>query len=1021
VAVVAEGAQLTRVDGPTTGQIDRAGLDYTALLERHLDQTVRQTARLLGDTVSADDLGLIPKLWMERVDDRLLPTLGVAFLAGAAGVADQLRGAVLTATGVKLADVPPVPPQLIQAYLQTARNRLTRVGDLTWELARQQLLEGAAKGESQRRLATRIHKATGLALPRARLIARNEARDALLAGSLNQVRATGLTGTKRWVAVTRSARTRPDHRHAHGQEVDLQAFFKVGGWPLDRPHDPTGPADEVMGCRCGLSYQLDTADLLLGPNPPRAQPDRRLLDQVWGAGILRRGITQAALEALLVDLGLTAGGNPAGGSVTLPVAGSQEDHVPWTVSNKRSECPGGYAVVNQDTGEMVRGGCHKSKADAVKHQRALYQNVEEAGMTTTAAEHETAEELAKRAGKKGMPPELRDCPPGMIKDPDTGDCVRPDETESTAAEGAETLVSESPWNGAASRFTDEQYRAAAAVCEGDGPPKTACHLPHHEPGGAVSRAGVHAAAAGRGVSRLSSVGAEALARAKAHLRGHYTRDLNEEPPDSLKASTSLDAWVTLDTEDAETAGGKPNPGTDKDKRLHENDPKRKKRRTSAATESKIEATGDGRWEGILVIEGIPTGDGREFAPDALVFADFPLPLTYQPPTHGGEPGPAVDVGVIEDAWRDEQNPRVIRGRGRFDMADQVAADYYRKVQEGFLRGMSVDLDDIDPLTDVELVWPDGMAPDQEGGGLEALFTPPSKRIFHKARVRGAALLSMPAFVEAQMWAEGTDPPELPDLDEVEQAARAEQEQREQEHSKEPAAVTAAAVARLDDFRPPAEWFRDPGLGVHTPIVVTDDMRVYGHAFQWDQCHIGYGDQCVTPPQEDDFPFYTQGTVLTADGSSVPVGAITLGMGHAPIRPGVTARAAAEHYDNTDAVVADVAIGCDRVGAWVAGWIRPGTDPRKVYALRASGQVSGDWRMIGGRLRLVALLTVNVPGFPVPRPEARVAGGQVVAMVAAGMLDVGPRIDWEAELEQRALRNLRDKALAGILKQEEGTE
>jgi hypothetical protein len=331
--------------------------------------------------------------------------------------------------------------------------------------------------------------------------------------------------------------------------------------------------------------------------------------------------------------------------------------------------------------------------------------------------------------------------------------------------------------------------------------------------------------------------------------------------------------------------------------------------------------------------------------------------------------------------------------------------------------MSVDLDDLDPITDVELSWSDAVIAKAAEHGISeddvpAMF-PPSKKTFHKARVRGAALLSMPAFVEAQMVSAGKEPPPLPDLSAVEEAARAQEASQEQEHKKERVAVTAAAVARLDDHRPPVEWFRNPQLGQQTPITITDDMRVYGHAFQWKQCHIGYNGQCVMPPEEEDFPFYTQGEVVCAGGERVPVGAITLGMGHAPTDRDVSARAAAEHYDNTDAVVADVAIGCDRIGGWVAGCIRPGTDPKRVYALRASGQVSGDWRYIGGRLRLVALLAVNVPGFPVPRTQARVAGGQVVAMTAAGMLDVGSRIDWEAEIEQRALRSIRDKALAAF--------
>lgn len=96
-------------------------------------------------------------------------------------------------------------------------------------------------------------------------------------------------------------------------------------------------------------------------------------------------------------------------------------------------------------------------------------------------------------------------------------------------------VSDAAWDGSSSRFDDEQYKMATAACDpGDTPPKTRCFLPHHEPGGAVNRNGVHAAA--QRVGALKGHSADAVARAKAHLRSHYTKDLKEDPPDSIKMS-----------------------------------------------------------------------------------------------------------------------------------------------------------------------------------------------------------------------------------------------------------------------------------------------------------------------------------------------------------------------------------------------------------------------------------------------------------------------------------------------------
>jgi hypothetical protein len=90
--------------------------------------------------------------------------------------------------------------------------------------------------------------------------------------------------------------------------------------------------------------------------------------------------------------------------------------------------------------------------------------------------------------------------------------------------------------------------------------------------------------------------------------------------------------------------------------------------------------------------------------------------------------------------------------------------------------------------------------------------------------------------------------------------------------------------------------------------------------------------------------------------------------------------AVKHYDDTASSVADVHAGEDSYGIWVAGALRPGTQPDQIRALRASAP-SGDWRPIRGSLELVAVCQVNVPGFPIAR--ARVASGAVMALVAAG--------------------------------------
>jgi hypothetical protein len=404
------------------------------------------------------------------------------------------------------------------------------------------------------------------------------------------------------------------------------------------------------------------------------------------------------------------------------------------------------------------------------------------------------------------------------------------------------------------------------------------------------------------------------------------------------------------------------------------------------------------WRGPLAVEGLVTGDGREFAEGALTWAELPVPLRWnKEDSHGGEARTiAVNVGRIDKVWRDGS---LIMGEGVLDLSDDDGRRVHAKIEGKFLRGVSIDADSIADA-DVEYVFPEDVnagtaESDGEDDPFEMLFAQPEKVVFHGGRIRAATLVDIPAFAEAYIAlldeagavvAGGTpvSEAELLTLREAEAA---------------PAPLTAV-TASAEVFRPPVDWFSDPQLSLPTPITVTDDGRIYGHAAQWGSCHIGQDEVCVQPPHEDAHPYYRTGEVACADGSRVAVGQITVGTGHAPLHYG--ASPAAEHYDNTGAAVADVAVGNDAHGIWVAGAIRPGADPLKVYELQAAGQVSGDWRRIGGELRLVGLLAVNVPGFPVPKMRARVASGEPQALVAAGR----PTVAWgrsQSDVERDAVR------------------
>lgn len=89
---------------------------------------------------------------------------------------------------------------------------------------------------------------------RAVMTARTETHAASQNASLEVAKGMDLPGRlKEWVAVE-DGRTRRDHRTANGQRVPMDGKFQVGNAKLDYPGDPSGPASEVINCRCVLVY-----------------------------------------------------------------------------------------------------------------------------------------------------------------------------------------------------------------------------------------------------------------------------------------------------------------------------------------------------------------------------------------------------------------------------------------------------------------------------------------------------------------------------------------------------------------------------------------------------------------------------------------------------------------------------------------------------------------------------------------------------------------------------------------------
>lgn len=390
------------------------------------------------------------------------------------------------------------------------------------------------------------------------------------------------------------------------------------------------------------------------------------------------------------------------------------------------------------------------------------------------------------------------------------------------------------------------------------------------------------------------------------------------------------------------------------------------------TESVDTAT-PGAWHGVLVVEDVESGDGRMFSGDSLKTAPLPLPLMWQKQTAEGHQT-AVQAGRIDDVWREGNQ---IWGSGVFDLEGVDGAEAYRQVKDKFLRGVSVDVDSVKEA-DVEMVFPKVAVGDDDD--VAKMFAAPELTVFHKGRLRGATLVQFPAFVEASISLDG--PSAMVTDDEAITAGVMVDEDCEHD----PNDLTACGCS--DEEAPDPGYFTDPKLTGPTALTV-DGMRIYGHGALKNTCHTGFSGQCVTLPREASHDYYLLGETLCSDGSIVATGTITLGTGHAGTDGSVTPVDAMKHYDHTGTVVADVTTGEDEFGLWFSGALRPNLSAAKVRSLRAA-KLSGDWRKFGRSLRLVALLAVNVPGFPVPRLRTASHNGRQTALVAAGINPVDAR-------------------------------
>lgn len=394
------------------------------------------------------------------------------------------------------------------------------------------------------------------------------------------------------------------------------------------------------------------------------------------------------------------------------------------------------------------------------------------------------------------------------------------------------------------------------------------------------------------------------------------------------------------------------------------------------------------WSGVLAVVMSPTQDGR-IIELGIDHRELPVPFAVQVKTHEGHEG-SESCGRIEtieyvpiseferasefDLDEVREGAFVVWATGSLD--GSPAADEAKRLLDN---GAGVSLDG--------LMWSGNLWQSEDlaqidfsememGEILDGLATRTILRGMN-GKIGGVTVVNVPAFEEATVMVASAFMPTI-------------------HFGIQNLTASAAGLAPLE---PPAEWFYMPEADEPTPLTVDDEGRVYGHLALWNQCHAAFA-SCERPPRSStDYSYFHVGQLKTDDGSTVNVGRITVGEagrakgGHASLILGRSG--AMEHYEKSGCVAAFVRAKDGNHGIWLTGAVRSDAPAERVRDLRANPP-SGDWRAY----ELVGVLSVPVPGFPIPRTEMRLVatGGEeeVAAMVASASAPPGGKAIYDGE-------------------------
>lgn len=366
----------------------------------------------------------------------------------------------------------------------------------------------------------------------------------------------------------------------------------------------------------------------------------------------------------------------------------------------------------------------------------------------------------------------------------------------------------------------------------------------------------------------------------------------------------------------------------------------------------------------LCAAGVWTDDGRRFS--TVSWRNLPLPLALQTDSqHAGITASSDEVGQIIALEQDANGTvtAIVEVDPRDDNGRAIHPEGQRACQKIEAGGQGVSIDGLFPIA--ATITEECVQEDEDGWCLAMLVT------FSEVVIGGATLCPIPAFSAAIVDPTPLGEDNQPLTEDVLPyglVASAASAVVPSLLARAGYALTAAAAVDLAGWAPNPEHFVQPSeLSLDANHINLDGDRIWGFIAP-DSCHISFPAQCVRAADQSlDLSRFLRNTL---PGTDVPVGFLTMGKGHANGRANATA--AAEHYDDTNAVVAIITAGWwtgpdGGEHQWFAGSVKPTLNEWDRTVL-ATAQASGDWRSVYGEpLRMeVGALVVNTPGFQLPR-------------------------------------------------------